>query len=382
MKASILLINQNIQPMKNLQFFLSFLTMVLLFSCNKQEDTQTNATPSPDYAKHFNFDRLKNIQFQLPEVPAYTGVDLEDEDDESAAIRATHEVAPGHNQLQGIIDNASAGDKIVLLEGLHTEDETIVINRRIRLEGEDGAVLSLGGVVGIFVIDARKTSIKNLEITNAGTAYFGVAVESTNLFDMQNNVLTGFAYSVVLEDAWKLKVKGNTIVGAGAANGALGITVVNGNRAEVSDNTVSNNQFGIWACDRDGKAEDNVMYGNLIGLILCKVPAGSFSTIFSSGTGGAEHSATNWKVEDNLSHDNVWGYMVIDGAKDNTLEDNEGYNNAFVDIELLGETNQLFGFFTPTSEGNEVDANGLNYIDCGLDNEVENGVEANLPCSI
>lgn len=368
--------------MKNFLTFFTLSLCLFFVACHKNEDHSLETETQPERPSNISFTNLNNYDINIPDVPPYAGA--EELAEEGASERGqTYELSPGTNQLQAVINAASAGDKIVLLEGTHIEDETIVINRRIKLEGEEGAILSLGGLLGIYVIDARKTEIRDLTIVNGGTAVFGIAVESTNKFELEENHISGFAYSVSIEDSWKVEINDNTIIGSDPTPGtSLGITVINGNKAEVSGNDVSSCGFGIWACDLDGEAKGNTIHGNGVGFILCKVPEGSFAAVFSSGTGGSENPATGWEVDDNTAFNNIWGYLVVDGARDNKMDGNEGYDNAFLDMELAGETNLLFGFTTPTSKGNEVDAGDMNYIDCGEDNEVENGVEAGVPCSI
>ena len=234
--------------------------------------------------------------------------------------------------------------------------------------------------MGIYVYDADKSSIKDLSLTTTGGALFGVNVEATEKFEMKRVNMSGFWLSVTLEQADDARIFANEIVGIDTELG-LGITVINGKDAYLKSNTISGNAFGIWACDEDGKAYKNELYGNLIGLILCKVPDGEFNGLFTDTPGASEYPATSWRVKYNNSHDNVWGYLAIDGANDNLLDNNEGGNNAFVDFELAAVTNDLFGFETPVSHNNELDAEGLTYIDCGDDNEVEDGVLANVPCS-
>ena len=89
----------------------------------------------------------------------------------------TIKVNPGTNQLQDIINDATPGTTIKLRAGTHTEENTLVINREISLKGEDGAILSLGGELGLLVVNADNVNIKDLTITNAGESALGIGVE-------------------------------------------------------------------------------------------------------------------------------------------------------------------------------------------------------------
>ncbi len=359
------------------------LVALCLTACVKEQE-QPITSQVQDQPQQLTFPTMGEYDVQIPDVPAYTGPIYNDDQQTAEPRGQTIVVYPGTNQLQDIFNEASWDDKILLMPGTHHEDETLVINRRLWVQGQNGAVLSLGGVLGLYVYGAHKTLIQNVEIVNAGTSVFGVAAEDTDQFKMKDNHLSGFTATILLDQTWKAKIVDNTVVGvSNIPDGPnFGITLLNGDKSDISGNDVSSNVFGIWACDEDGKAFDNVLHGNLIGLILCKVPAGNFSAIFSGGTGGSENPATNWNVRQNDSHYNIWGYLVVDGANNNRLKHNEAHDNAFVDLELAGETNLLFGFTTPTSHDNEVDAGTMYYIECGVDNEVVNGIEAGVPCSL
>jgi hypothetical protein len=160
---------------------------------------------------------------------------------------------------------------------------------------------------------------------------------------------------------------------------------MNGKSAYVTDNKVSNSLFGIWACDEWGTLERNETFGNYIGTIVCNVPAGY---ILPSGElTGSLVPGTGWKVRNNNSHDNFnIGYIVIDGANNNLLENNNAFNNGSYDIELTTDTYR-FGFLTPAAYKNTVIAGAYPNItikDCGNGNTVIGGVQVDTgsdPCN-
>ena len=347
----------------------------LLIACSKSNETEINIE-KPD---SFEMPYFGNIDYVRPEVPIFEENTHVDE----ATARATIKVSPGTNQLQDIINAAAPGTKIRLEAGDHLEENTIVINHRIELKGREGATLILGGALGILVTDASKVKIKDLNITNTGTSTLGIGVENSDQFEFKRNTMSGFFISIVLEGAEKANITENSIAGIDTAAG-FGVVAMNGEKVNITFNDISGSVFGAWACDKKGRCYNNLFHGNSFGLILCKVPAGSFSPFFPSGTGGSINSGTEWKVKNNEANNNGWGYIVIDGAKDNFLSNNTGSGNVHIDLELAGETNELFGFTTPTSEGNVVHAGDLDYIDCGLDNVVYGGneVDEDVPCSL
>ncbi len=117
--------------------------------------------------------------------------------------------------------------------------------------------------------------------------------------------------------------------------------------------------------------EENELLGNFIGVILCNVP----QELPTPGGDivGSETPATDWILRGNHAHDNFdIGYLVIDGASENLLINNEGGGNGRYDIELAGES-ERFGFFTPTSLKTKVVTgkfDDLTIKDCGIDDKI------------
>lgn len=300
--------------------------------------------------------------------------------------------AGSHNALAQAIADACVGGVIYLKSGEHTESGPVVIGKPVKIIGEAGAVLkihsdlstgdTLTGLLPIYpalhVLDAPGTLIQDLDIRPLGTdGGAAILYENSPQSATIRCTITGFQFSVVVEKSDRMAIMRNTIVSSGAwqtgqVPQAHGIVVANGKSAYVSDNDVSNALFGIWACDRYGTCERNTTHANYIGIILCKVP-----TAFQLPSGeitGSEFPATLWKARQNQSHGNFSiGYLVIDGANGNLLEDNDAGDNAAYDYELTTDTYR-FGFLTPFAYNNIVYAKpGQTVKDCGMDNTIVGG---------
>lgn len=297
------------------------------------------------------------------------------------------------NALAQAIADACDGGVIYLKAGEHTESEPVLINKRVKIIGESGAILkihsdlslvdTLTGTLplhpALHVLNAPGTLIQDLEIrplnTDGGTA---ILYENSPQSATIHCTITGFQFSVAVEKSDRMAIMRNTIVVSGAwqtgqVPQAHGIIVANGKSAYVSDNDVSNALFGIWACDKYGTCERNTTHANFIGIILCKVPAGF--RLPSGEVTGSEFPATLWKTRQNQSHNNFnVGYLVIDGSNNNLLENNDAGNNAAYDYELTTDTYR-FGFLTPFAFDNTVYAKpGQTVKDCGVNNTVVGGV--------
>jgi len=302
--------------------------------------------------------------------------------------------------LADAIASAGSGGVVLLKSGEHHESGTVEVNHTVSIVGESGATLYVdtqpttqAGKInpGLYVRNASYVLIRGLEILPKGdTGGTAVYTENAPYALLEQNTIRDHEFGIVIQQGDRTKIRANTIVGSsGWLTGDLpvvdGIDIINGDFVEISDNTVSNTVFGIFATDRKGLLTDNETYGNFIGVILCNIP----NEIIEPGGSviGSEQSGTKWIVRTNHSHDNFdIGFLVVDGANENLLVNNRGGNNGRYDIELAGDT-ERFGFFTPTSFKNKVNAGFVTDItvkDCGLDSEVNGGIPIDTssdPCS-
>lgn len=322
--------------------------------------------------------------------------------DPAVSNRGTVTVPAGSvDALAAAIALAGPGGTVVLASGQHTESGTVTIGHKINLQGNSGAILTVNTAPGptgyeiepaLHVLKAAGTTITGIDLRTPGAATggTGILIERSDRVSVENCSIDNHQFSILVEKSNNCNLRENTITSTtawqtGGVPEAHGIVVINGENAKISGNDVSNAFFGIWACDKNGHYTHNNTHHNYIGLILCKVPADAL-TLPDGTTTGAHLSATNCKVLDSNSHDNLdAGYLVIDGARANVLLSNNAGNNGTYDIELVGDSYR-FGFFTPTSKNNLVKCgpyNGLSVKDCGMGNVVIGGVQVDTnldPC--
>ena len=294
--------------------------------------------------------------------------------------------------LAHAIATAGNGGTVLLKSGTHYESNTVTISHTVSIVGEQGARLisdtfpfiTTGTMKpALHVYNAANVVIYGVEILPkdeiGGTAVF---IENAPGTQVVHNTIREHEIGVIVQQGDRSKINYNTIVASGGwLTGAIpeadGIVVINGDFVEIKNNTVSNALLGIFASDRKGLMTGNNMYGNFIGTILCNVPV-----VIPTPSGeivGSETNATKWIVRGNNAHDNFdIGYLVIDGANQNLLANNQGGNNGRYDIELAGDS-ERFGFFTPTSRETTVLTGNFTDLvikDCGVNDKI-NGA-ANL----
>lgn len=305
------------------------------------------------------------------------------------------------NALQAAVEEAGPNGTVIVKAGEHVENGMVIINHRIRIEGEDGAVLHLDNPVltdpvptlngGLYFSNAPRSVIKNLTIIpsmgEGGVAFF---IEESDKLLLYKCHISNYQYSVNINHSDRMYISNNQVHSATgwlsdpSIPGSLGITMINGRYNNIVSNQVTGGQFGIWMCGRGGTSVGNKCSGNFYGQIICKVPAESLM----SPTGeliGADEPGHHWFAAFNEDSNNFYaGIVAIDGAYSNLLFVNKGSGNGAYNMELVGDSNR-FGFLTPSSYENKVWAASDQVVkDCGMDNQVYGGIQVDIgadPCN-
>ena len=305
--------------------------------------------------------------------------------------------AGSNNALTQAIADACEGGIIYLKAGEHTETERVIINKNVKIIGEYGATLKLYSS-GVQAPDPESGTVKlnpSLHVYNApgaliqdlsiqpieGDGASAILLENSNYAAVMRCQIDKFQNGVVIEKSnFTTSMLNNIVTSSAWQTGNVvdgyGIVVINGESAYVADNIASNALFGIWGCDKYGTCERNTTFGSFVGTILCNVPA-DYMELPSGELTGAQTPGSFWKVKNNNSHDNLTtGYLVIDGANNNLLENNNASNNGEYDIDLTTETPR-FGFLVPGSYDNTVNAGNFQNVtikNCGINNTINGGI--------
>ena len=300
-----------------------------------------------------------------------------------ATWAGTVSLPPGADGLAGAIAAAGRGGTVLVQTGLHTESGGVTIVEPVSIVGAPGAILEVSTsavtvyplvVDAAFHVRANGVRIQGLEIRPPAATTGGAAIliEDAASVAVTGNTIREHQFGVLIQRGDSATVSGNTMdIASGWATGALpeahGVVVINGRSARIEGNSIRSALFGIWACDRQGRATANLVADNFIGLILCNVPTGNF--LISGSDAGSGTPGREWTVRSNTAANNGWGYLVIDGANNNSLQDNAATGSQFYDLELTMDTYR-FGFLTPASYENTVKEKNLVVKDCGNGNRV------------
>ena len=306
--------------------------------------------------------------------------------------------------LQQAINDICEEGVIYLKAGIHTENNTININKPVKIIGETDAVLRiqspalqlgsdgtlLAMTPALHVLNAPNTLIQDLTVQPLGTEGGAAIVfeNSPGSAAMRNN-MSGFQSNILIEQSDRVTVMFNKIVsrtpwGLSMQPVAFGILNVNGKSTYISDNDISGALWAIFVSDLWGTIERNNLHDNNFGINVCGFRA---AYTLPNGTIPAKvESAGGWKVRNNTITDNMnTGILVIDGSHNNILENNNLSGNNVQDVELTSTTSRN-GFVAEASFDNTVIAGSYGTIlikDCGDNNTIVGGVlvdTAATPC--
>jgi hypothetical protein len=385
--------------MRKITAFLFFLPFIFMCGCQKDLSMKEAIQPEiqADQSQYFEPSEELLASFEALKNPPALGV--------RSGCDWISIPAGSTDALQHAVDGARAGSVIYLQRGTHTETKRITITKSIHLVGAAGAILKVKSALSpldpvnfnvplkpaIHFYNAARSSVQNLEISPIeGDGSSALLFENSHESAAIKCKISNFQFGVLVEKCDRMAIMRNTIVGSsawqtGAVSDVESIVIINGKSAYISDNDVSNSLFGIWPCDEFGTCERNYTHNNFLGIILCNVPAGGY--LLPSGRAvGAQIPTKYCKVRRNNSTDNQYGYLVIDGANNNLLENNNAARNALYDMELTTDSYR-FGFLTPKSYKNKVVAGSYPNIrikDCGENNTIIGGIKINTatdPCN-
>ncbi len=370
--------------------YFSCLLLALLFVACTPEPLSSPTTADVETAQ---------LEAQLAEIEADFDAELVSMEAEWNAWpkAATVTVPAGSSDaLAAAIAEAGENGTVILAAGMHTESATVMIPHRIRLRGEAGAVLVFDsnpyeatGIieVGLHVRDAPRTLIQNLEMRVAGTVG-GAAIlfERSDFSAALRNKITDYQFGILIQYSDRVyairnEIAVSTLWQSGEISQSFGIIVINGVQVRIYSNKLSGGITGAWACDRNGYLAGNDLFGNLEGIILCRVPVEYNYGLPNGDVMFAEFSGAGWSVFNNHAYDNIqFGYQIIDGANRNFIVKNKASNNGEASYEFAGETGR-FGLPlpAPTTFENVAWLNkGDTYLDCGEGNRIYGGVFVEL----
>ena len=147
---------------------------------------------------------------------------------------------------------AEDGDVIRIKKGIYNEYNIHILNKSIRIVGEDFPVIDAGMQGTVFSIQADNFSIEGLNIRNIGKShtreFAAILVAKSNNFVIRNNILENVFFGILVERSKGGRITGNKVSSNATQqdNSGNGIHLFHSNDITVSDNEVTGTRDGIY----------------------------------------------------------------------------------------------------------------------------------------
>ncbi|MFQ5606747.1 MAG: NosD domain-containing protein, partial [Candidatus Zixiibacteriota bacterium] len=185
---------------------------------------------------------------------------------EGAALK----VSPGGDikSINRAVQLAQPGDRIEIAAGVYRED-SILIDKRLEINGVPGAVVDGAGGGEIITITADSVVIQELELRNSEISYIvdhaAVRVDGARGCVIRRNVFRDNFFAVYLGKAVDCMISGNRIIGSRTSEAASGngIHLWYCRGITVTGNYVSGHRDGIYfEFVEQGTVSGNISEGN------------------------------------------------------------------------------------------------------------------------
>lgn len=170
------------------------------------------------------------------------------------------------------VRRAKPGDRIAIARGVYREP-TIIVDRRLTIVGEPGAVLDGGAATHILRIEADSVTVRGLEFRRVTPSHVEdrAAIRVGEVRDCRiedNRIVDGF-FGIYLAGSRGCIVARNELRGSGRSEDQTGnaIHLWTARDVEIADNTISGHRDGIYlefahgTRVRGNLSEGNVRYG-------------------------------------------------------------------------------------------------------------------------
>ncbi len=252
---------------------------------------------------------------------------------------------PGnYTKIQDALDNASNGDTVFVYDELSPYVEYLTIRQSITLRGEARDTTIINGIVGwrsMLRIIAQHVIVQGFSFIQHGAD--GVFIQSDNV-TITGNLIAHIGWAAIdVEDATRINISDNII-----SDAEFGVFFYN-SAYTYEDNIIAHNiirnisENGIYLSGESNIIHNNdIAQINEVGMLLHEM---SFSNISSntvtSCTDGIQlmNSYQNTLYRNNLAGNRQFGLLVIDPSGDTVLENNFMNNaqNARIIFDLIGE---------------------------------------------
>jgi len=221
------------------------------------------------------------------------------------------------DNIQDAIDKTPYADRIIVFAGEY--NETITINHRIDLFGEDNSLTTITGsdTGNRITINAQNVNISHFKIRNCGNATTNAVIQINygNAIITDNIIESGSRNGIYIDNVDDNIIYDNSI----QTNNASGIWFNHSDDNLISYNTIINNRNnGLFLYNsNENDIENNNLKNNV------------YNGIFLNET-----CNDNTILNNNMSSNTQNGLFLNDHCVDNDITNNQIYNNGFSGVRL------------------------------------------------
>jgi parallel beta-helix repeat protein len=158
----------------------------------------------------------------------------------------TYYVPDDYAKIQWAVDNASAGDTIIIRDGTYTEN--VNVNKRLTITSENGSASTIVQAANsddhVFEVTVDYVNISGFTVKGATTYKAGIFLKNTEHCSITNNTASNNYYGIYLYSASNNIVSGSNVYG-----NYVGIEFELDSESKnnvINDNNInSNNRYGI-----------------------------------------------------------------------------------------------------------------------------------------
>ncbi|HIH70356.1 NosD domain-containing protein [Methermicoccus shengliensis] len=250
------------------------------------------------------------------------------------ASSSTLYVPDGYPTIQAAVDNATAGDTIVIRNGTYLEN--VVVNKSITITSDSGpdytTVNASNESDNVFTITASNVSITGLTIGRARDVAIraGVYLGGVQNCTISNNVITGNARGIYVSGGGHHNISHNRI----ESNSVAGIYMYYSSHNTITDSYMGSNGVGVcldYYCDYNTLYNNSIQHNSGEGVYLdysSHNTIANCSLINNSGEGEVYLYLSDYNtiensslMSGNLSYGGGRG-MFMDGADHCTIRGN------------------------------------------------------------
>lgn len=154
--------------------------------------------------------------------------------------------------VKAAVEMAEDGDVIRVKKGIYKESDIKIINKSIRIIGENNPVIDAEMKGTAFSIQAENFTLEGLTIINIGKShtseYAAILVAHSKNFIIENNTLENVFFGILIEKSADGKITGNNISSNAVKqdNSGNGIHLWHTKNVDISNNNVSGTRDGIY----------------------------------------------------------------------------------------------------------------------------------------